>query len=142
MRAHLRVPNTSRRPGLIALAVLGIIAPFASDGGQVSAALEAVRRLKGMDLDANPALKAAVLRVVETTRGTPPFVELVRDFKLTDQEAGLIEVAEKFPGESAGAEAVRLLFDQDKAGLIARRPGRGVARERSQARAGIGQQPG
>lgn len=120
VRAHLPVPNTSRRPGLIALAVLGILAAFASDGGQVSTALEAVRRLKGMDLDANPALKAAVLRVVETTRGTPPFVELVRDFKLTDQETGLIEVAEKFPGDSAGAEAVRLLFDQDKAGLIAR----------------------
>jgi len=63
-----------------------------------------------MDLEANPSLKTAVLKVVETTRGTPMFVELVRDFKLTGQEAGLLEVIEQQPGDSLAAEAARMLL--------------------------------
>lgn len=73
-------------------------------------AIEALSRLKGMDLEANPSLKTAVLKVVETTRGTPMFVELVRDFKLTGQEAGLLEVIEQQPGDSLAAEAARMLL--------------------------------
>lgn len=79
-------------------------------GAANSAALEALQRLKGMDLEANPALKAAVLKVVEGTRGTPQFVELVRDFSLAGQEAGLWELAVKRSTETSGAEAARLLL--------------------------------
>ena len=78
----------------------------------VSPALEALRRLKGMDLEANPALKGALLRVLETTRGTAAFVELVRDFAISGQEDGLLEVAAGSAGESARSEAVRLLLDR------------------------------
>ena len=70
--------------------------------------IEALSRLKGMDLEANPALKGAVLKVVEKTRGTPQFVELVRDFKLEGQEKALIEYALAHPGESLGVEAFRM----------------------------------
>ena len=63
-----------------------------------------------MDLESNPALRAAVLRVLEGTRGTAAFVELVRDFRLEGQETGLLEVAAALASESAGAEAVRLLL--------------------------------
>lgn len=73
-------------------------------------ALEALQRLKGLDLEANPALKAVVVRVVGTTRGTARYVELVRDFRLVGQEDGLLEVAAKLSGETAGADAVRLLL--------------------------------
>lgn len=75
-------------------------------------AIEALSRLKGMDLEANPALKAAVLRVVESTRGTPQFVELVRDFKLQGQEQALLDYALSHASESAGTEAMRLLLAQ------------------------------
>ena len=70
--------------------------------------IEALSRLKGMDLEANPGLKTAVLKVVEKTRGTPQFVELVRDFKLTGQEEALLEYALAHPSESHGVEAFRM----------------------------------
>lgn len=73
-------------------------------------AYEALQRLKGMDVEVNPALKAAVLRVLESARGTGRFVEIVSDFSLAGQETGLLEVARKRSGESAGAAAVRLLL--------------------------------
>ena len=76
-----------------------------------TAALEALQRLKGLDLDGNPAVKRAVLRVLESTRGTPAFVEIVRDFQLAGQETGLIEVAARHPGASAGAQAIRMLLE-------------------------------
>ncbi len=75
-----------------------------------NAALEALQRLKGLDLEANPTLKAAVLRVVEGTRGTPAFVELVRDFRLPDQQPGLLDVAERVPETTAAAEAVKMVL--------------------------------
>ena len=59
--------------------------------------IEALNRLKGMDLEANPALKKAVLTVVQKTRGTAEFVTLVDEFKLTGQEAALLEYALAHP---------------------------------------------
>jgi len=81
------------------------------NAGGSSAAVEALRRLKGMDFEANPTLKAALMRVLESTRGTPAFVELVRDFELKGQEEGLLEVASRHPADSAAAEAMRLVLD-------------------------------
>ena len=83
-----------------------------------SVAVEALSRLKGVDLEANPALKTAVLRVVDSTRGTAQFVELVRDFKLKDQEASLLEYALAHSKESAAAEATRLILDQPNQTLL------------------------
>lgn len=85
-----------------------------------SVAIEALSRLKGMDLEANPALKNAVLKVVESTRGTPVFVELVRDFKLSDQQPGLLQVIHAQPIHSASAEAARMLLAE---------PGQSVLRQ-------------
>lgn len=86
---------------------------------QGPAQLEALQRLKGLDLEANPALRAAVLRVVEQARGTPQYVELVRDFKLAGQAEGLLEAAIKLAGQSAGAEAARLLLAQGETNRLA-----------------------
>jgi putative heme-binding domain-containing protein len=71
-------------------------------------AIEALSRLKGMDLDANPALKTAVLKVLESTRGSPQFVEIVRDFKIKGQSAELLSFAAANPTNSLGVEALRL----------------------------------
>ncbi len=71
-----------------------------------------------MDLEANPGLKAAVLRVVERTKGTPQFVELVRDFKLKDQSPALLDFAVAHPGDSAGVDAIRLLAENDELELV------------------------
>lgn len=70
--------------------------------------VEALNRLKGADLEGNAALKAAVLRVLEKTRGTPQFVDIVRDFNLKGHAPALLEYATKYPIEQSAAEAFRL----------------------------------
>jgi putative heme-binding domain-containing protein len=105
---------------MLAAGTVGTVGAGAQTGtsGGPSVALEALQRLKGMDLEANPALKGAVLKVLESTRGTAQFVEIVRDFSLAGQEAGLLEVAEKLSGESAGAESVRLLLQGEGRSML------------------------
>src|SRR5215467_87930 len=78
----------------------------ATDSDRTAIAIEALGRLKGMDLEAKPALKAAVLKVLDSTRGTTNFVKIVKDFKLQGQKAGLLEIAEKYPAEESGVEAM------------------------------------
>ncbi len=73
-------------------------------------ALEALTRLKGTDLNANPSLKAAALKVLDWTRGTPDFVTIVRDFQIPNQNAGLLEVAAKNPADGTSVEALRMIF--------------------------------
>ena len=101
------------RIGLLAAALLPTVVG-AAEPDRTAIALEALSRLKRVDLNANPALKTAVLKVLESTRGTPQFVQIVQQFKLSDQGAGLLEVAIKHPAEAAGVDAMRLLlFDRD-----------------------------
>lgn len=69
--------------------------------------LDVLLRLKGVDLAANPAVRAALDRGLAATRGTPQFLELVRAFNLKDQAPGLIALAVAHPDESAGAEALQ-----------------------------------
>jgi putative heme-binding domain-containing protein len=83
-----------------------------------SVALEALSRLKGIDLESNPAVKNAVLKVLEQVKGTPQFVDIVRDFKIKGQEPALLEFACKEPGSSAAAEAVRIVLHNDGTNLI------------------------
>lgn len=99
-------------------ALLAAVLLTLSAAAQNSAQFEALQRLKGMDLEANPALKAAVLRVAEQSRGTPEYVALVRDFKLAGQRDGLLEAAVKLAGQSAGADAARLLLAQGEAAFL------------------------
>ena len=77
--------------------------------------LEALSRLKGIDLESNSAVKAVVLKILDQLRGTPQFVEIVRDFNVHGQTAGLLEAATKDPGGPTGAEAARLLLSGDLA---------------------------
>lgn len=85
-----------------------------------SVAIEALSRLKGMDLEANPALKGAVLKVLEKTKGTPQFVEVVRDFELKGQAKDLVDFAAKNPTNSTAVEGLRLAFKE--AGAAALQP--------------------
>ncbi len=61
----------------------------------------------------NPAVRAALDRGLESTRGTPQFLELVRHFNLTDQSAGLIDLAMAHADDSAGAEALQYVIESD-----------------------------
>ena len=75
--------------------------------------LEALSRLKGADLEANPALKSIVLKTLDQVQGKPDYVTLIQDFKIPGHEPGLLDVAIRHPGTDAGAAALRLLLQRD-----------------------------
>ena len=81
-----------------------------ADSAKTALAMEALGRLQGVDINANPKLKEAVLRVLEKVKGTASFVKLVQQFKLADQNAGLLEVAIAQPASESGVEAMRMLL--------------------------------
>src|SRR5215475_5510420 len=83
-----------------------------------SVPVEALSRLKGIDLESNPAVKTAVLKILEQVKGTPQFVEIVRDFKIKGQESALLDFAAKRPASSAAAEAVRIVLHNDGTNLL------------------------
>ena len=83
-----------------------------------SIAIEALSRLKGMDLEANPALKGAVLKVLEKTKGTPQFIEIVRDFELKGQTKELVDFAGRNPTNSIGVEALRIALKESGTNAI------------------------
>ena len=85
-----------------------------SDSAKKSVNLEALSRLKGMDLEANPAVKTVVMRLLDQVRGTADFVEIVRDFHIQGQAKPLLEIVAKDPSGPLGAQAMRLaLHDAD-----------------------------
>jgi putative heme-binding domain-containing protein len=76
--------------------------------------LEALSRLKGIDLEANPAVKEVIMKILEQVRGTPQFVEIVRDFNIKGEAQPLLELAAKDPEGPAGVEAMRLVLRNDE----------------------------
>jgi putative heme-binding domain-containing protein len=108
---------------LLALAAVLVAPAFrlgAAEAGadRVALAVEALSRLEGVDLNANPAIKGRVLQVLDKTRGTPNFVKLVQHFKLPDQNAGLLEVAVAQPSSEGGVEAMRMILANTGAALV------------------------
>jgi putative heme-binding domain-containing protein len=107
--------------GLSGLLSLGGVAPaLAADGepDRTALAVEALSRMQNVDLNQNPKLKEAVYKLLDKTRGTPNFVKLVNQFKLTDQNAGLLEMAVSNPTSEAGVEAMRLILAGNDSGLL------------------------
>jgi putative heme-binding domain-containing protein len=93
----------------LALAV-SVLAATPEEQSAINTRIEALTRLQNIHLDEKPNVKAAVLKVLEQTRGTPNFVKLVQHFKLTNQNAGLIEVAAADPASEIGVAAMRLVL--------------------------------
>ncbi|MBI3852331.1 MAG: c-type cytochrome [Verrucomicrobia bacterium] len=81
-------------------------------------AIEALSRLQGIDLETNPAVKTAVLKILDQVRGTPQFVDLVRDFKIKDQSPALLAFAIQHPNDSSGVEAMRLILANQDFALL------------------------
>ncbi|MDB6110936.1 MAG: Heme-binding protein [Pedosphaera sp.] len=117
MKARIRLPI-----GLLFGLLLGLCRasaqPTTAEPDRNAIAIEALSRLKGMDMEANPSLKAAVLKVLESTRGTPNFVKIVNDFQLKGQNAGLLEVALQHPADETGVEAARLILASHDLALL------------------------
>ena len=113
-----RVPKTVYSLLFVCAAASAAGAADSADSTRTAINLEALSRLKGIDLDANSAVKNVVLKVLDQVRGTPQFVEIVRDFNIKGQVPALLEVAAKDPSGPVGAEAMRLaLQDPDNSSL-------------------------
>jgi len=97
--------------------------PFKSSAAEeapdrTAMAVEALSRLQGIDVNQNPKIKETILRVLEKTRGTANFVKLVRQFKLADQDSGLLEVAVQNSANETGVDAMRLMLANTNYSLL------------------------
>ncbi|KAF0178398.1 MAG: Heme-binding protein [Limisphaerales bacterium] len=95
---------------LLALAAAAVAVAQPIDPAKLNTMIEALTRLGPEAVNANPKLKEALGKVLAATRGTPQFVQLVEQFKLADQNAGLLEVSAKHPADEAGVTALRLVL--------------------------------
>lgn len=111
--------TTWRTPGIRRAALLGLgVALSFTVQAASSVALEAVRRLKGTDLSANPSLRQAVEKVARELRGEPEHLELVRDFQLTGELPAVAEFVAARPADPAALDGVRLLLTPESRPLL------------------------
>lgn len=111
---------------LLALAATAIAQPI--EPAKLNTMIEALTRLGPEAVNANPKLKEALSKVLAATRGTPQFVQLVEQFKVAGQNAGLLEVAAKHPADESGVTALRLVLTSgDTAALSAALTGKDTA---------------
>jgi putative heme-binding domain-containing protein len=89
-----------------------------AEESSVSVPVEVLKRLKDVDLEAKPAVKKALYGVLSTVKGTPAFVELVRDFKLTNENPALVEFALEHPNEPATVDALKTLLTHGGVSLL------------------------
>jgi putative heme-binding domain-containing protein len=82
--------------------------------------VESVMRLKNFEVRKHPEALAALEKVLESTRGTTTFIDLVGKFGLADRYPDLLTVAQQHPDQQLGVTAVRTLLEKDQGGLIAK----------------------
>lgn len=71
---------------------------------------EAVTRLNGSDLKQNAAHMAAVNRLLDASRGTPEFVQLVERLKLTERYPEVLALAAANADSQLGIDAIRSIL--------------------------------
>ncbi|HET6407863.1 MAG TPA: HEAT repeat domain-containing protein, partial [Chthoniobacteraceae bacterium] len=81
-------------------------------------AREALIRLKGTDLNAEPSVATALKGALEKSKGTLQFIELVRDFGIKEQGSELLTTAAKFASDPLAGEAVRLVLEDPRSNEV------------------------
>jgi putative heme-binding domain-containing protein len=71
--------------------------------------VKALMRLPGVDLNAKPEAKAALLRHLETVKGTEQYLDLVEKFKLREASDELLRLAIEQSDSTLGVKAAGLL---------------------------------
>jgi putative heme-binding domain-containing protein len=104
---------------LIVVVASAMTNPVIADPPDAQAARDAtivqtVLRLKGIDVDGTPKLKAAVLRHLKTLEGKPEYVELIKSLKVRGVEAELLRLAIHQPDSTAGVAAAEILLDYEE----------------------------
>jgi len=82
--------------------------------------MESFKRLNAADLRKNPEQLAALERVLNNTRGTPTYIDLVAQFSMVERYPDLLALAQEQPEQQIGVTAVRTLLEKDQGGLIAK----------------------
>ncbi|QDV28896.1 NPCBM/NEW2 domain protein [Planctopirus ephydatiae] len=111
-----------------AIAQLAFATQPMPDGRDKLILAEALGRLKSFDPESNPARKAALARVLETTRGTPAYITLVDRFNMQAEYPGLLALAKAQADSQLGVDAARVLVAKNQgvlieAALVSKAPG-------------------
>ena len=72
--------------------------------------VKALVRLKQFNLDGKPEIKAAVLRYLETVKGTAPYLELAEKFQLREAAGELSRLVNEAADDTLAVNAARLLL--------------------------------
>ena len=105
------LPETPEKTqALIELASLG-------NSGEAIAA-EALARLKNVDMGSNPGVKAALDKALAAARGTPRFIEIVRDFHLKDQGQAVLDAALANVADPLANEGLKLVLAEPDSGQL------------------------
>ncbi|MEZ0258045.1 MAG: PVC-type heme-binding CxxCH protein [Chthoniobacter sp.] len=111
MRSFDFLPNTEQKTqALIELASL--------NGDANALAAEALTRLKNVDMGSNPGVKTALEKSLATSRGTPRFIEIVRDFHLKDQGQAVLDAALANVTDPMANEGLNLVLAQPDSGKL------------------------
>lgn len=120
---------SSLRPTVpIAILLTFAVRPWGASAEEASPAQRAkdalivktLLRLPGVDLSAKPEAKAALLRHLETLKGSEQYVELVEKFSLREAKQELLKLALEQSETTAGVKAVGLLVMYDERELLAK----------------------
>lgn len=114
--------SSLRRSVPIAILLAFAVRPWGASAEEASPAQRAkdalivktLLRLPGVDLSAKPGAKAALLRHLETLKGTEQYLELVERFSLRETGDELLKLAVEQSEVTAGVKAAGLLVKFDE----------------------------
>lgn len=86
---------------------------------KVNQSMEALKRLKHLDIRSNAALNSALLKTLEKVKGRPEFVQLAIAFGLTDQDETLLAFITAHPDTSEGLMALDFLVKSRPTEILA-----------------------
>jgi putative membrane-bound dehydrogenase-like protein len=103
-------PASAEKESVLLKLALGT-APEPGRSGVIVA--ESLARLSKLDVKSNPEALKAVSDMLDRTKGTPAFVEMLGRFNVPGHNAELLAMAQKTPNDQLGVDAMRLLVDRD-----------------------------
>jgi len=81
---------------------------------------EALNRLGGGDINGKPEVKAALNKVLDASKGSSQFVQLVDKFSLNDRYGELLAIAEDNTNPQVALEAAKTLLNKGQQQLLAK----------------------
>jgi putative membrane-bound dehydrogenase-like protein len=74
---------------------------------------EALARIKNIDVKNNPKHAEALNGLLERSKGTSTYVEMVGKFNVVERYGSLLAIAQNQPSEQLGIDAMKLLLERD-----------------------------